>query len=95
MVVPQTETAASNRALTIKFDVYTQDAAGAYNVKVLTNKVATVEIATDWAANTVYTYTVYIGSDVLGQDAYITFDVNSADWKNTETIDNVDVTPQP
>lgn len=95
LVVPQTETAASNRALTIKFDVYTQDAAGAYNVKVLTNKVATVEIATDWAANTVYTYTVYIGSDVLGQDAYITFDVNSADWKNTETIDNVDVTPQP
>ena len=93
LVVPQTEAEASNRALTIKFDVYTQDAAGAYNVKVLTNKVATVEIATDWAANTVYTYTVYIGSDVLGQDAYITFDVNSADWENTETIDNVDVTP--
>lgn len=95
LVVPQTGIEASDRALTIKFDVYTQDAAGAYNVKVLTDKVATVEIATDWAANTVYTYTVYIGSDVLGQDAYITFDVNSANWENTETIDNVDVTPQP
>lgn len=93
LVVPQTETEASNRALTIKFDVYTQDAAGAYNVKVLTNKVATVEIATNWAANTVYNYTVYIGSDVLGPNAYITFDVASANWGSTETIDNVDVTP--
>lgn len=95
LVVPQSEADASERKLAITFDVFTKDAAGAYNVKVLTNKVATVEIATDWAANTVYTYTVYIGSDVLGQDAYITFDVNSADWENTETIDNVDVTPQP
>ena len=43
LVVPQTDIEASNRALTIKFDVYTQDAAGAYNVKVLTNKVATIE----------------------------------------------------
>lgn len=93
LVVPQTETDASSRALTITFDVSTQDATGAYNVKVLTNKKATVEIATDWVANTVYTYTVYIGSDVLGQDAYITFDVASANWGSTETIDNVDVTP--
>lgn len=93
LVVPQIDTDASSRALTIKFDVFTQDATGAYKVKVLTNKEATVEIATDWAANTIYTYTVYIGSDVLGQDAYITFDVNSANWGKTETIDNVDVTP--
>lgn len=91
LVVPQTDTEASNRALTIKFDVYTQDAAGAYNVKVLTDKVATVEIATDWAANTVYTYTVYIGSDVLGQDAYITFDVNSANWGNTSSNNDLNV----
>lgn len=93
LVVPQTDTEASNRALTIKFDVYTQDAAGAYTVKVLTDKEATVDIDTNWAANTVYTYTVYIGSDVLGQDAYITFDVASANWGSTATIDNVDVTP--
>lgn len=91
LVVPQTDTEASNRALTIKFDVYTQDAAGAYNVKVLTDEVATVEIATDWAANTVYTYTVYIGSDVLGQDAYITFDVNSANWDNTSSNNDLNV----
>ena len=91
LVVPQTDTEASNRALTIKFDVYTQDAAGAYNVKVLTDKVATVEIATDWVANTVYTYTVYIGSDVLGQDAYITFDVNSANWGNTSSNNDLNV----
>lgn len=87
LVVPQTNTAASNRVLTIKFDVSTQDVDGNYNVKVLTDKEATVDIATDWAANTVYTYTVYIGSDVLGQDAYITFDVASANWGNTSSND--------
>lgn len=97
LVVPQTETDASNRALTIKFDVYTQDATGAYNVKVLTDEEATVEIATDWAANIVYTYTVYIGSDVLGQDAYITFDVASANWGTTspDTGLNVPTTTAP
>lgn len=91
LVVPQTDTEASNRALTITFDVFTQDATGAYNVKVLTDKVATVEIATDWAANTVYTYTVYIGSDVLGQDAYITFDVNSVSWGTTSSDEGLNV----
>lgn len=80
LVVPQSETDAANRKLAIVFDVWTKDATGAYNVKVLTDKVATVEIATDWAANTVYTYTVYIGSDVLGPNAYITFDVKSVSW---------------
>lgn len=91
LVVPQTDTEASNRALTIKFDVYTQDAAGAYTVKVLTDKEATVDIDTNWAANTVYTYTVYIGSDVLGQDAYITFDVASANWGNTSSNNDLNV----
>lgn len=93
LVVPQSETDAANRKLAITFDVYTKDAAGDYNVQVLTDKSATIDIDTQWNPNTVYTYTVYIGSDVLGQDAYITFDVASANWGSTETIDNVDVTP--
>lgn len=93
LVVPQSETDAADRKLAITFDVFTKDAAGDYNVQVLTGESATIDIDTDWVANTVYTYTVYIGSDVLGQDAYITFDVASANWGSTETIDNVDVTP--
>lgn len=80
LVVPQSETDATNRKLTITFDVFTKDAAGAYNVQVLTGESATIDIDTQWNPNTVYTYTVYIGSDVLGQDAYITFDVKSVSW---------------
>lgn len=97
LVVPQTETDASSRALTIKFDVSTKDATGAYNVKVLTDKEATVEIANNWVANTVYIYTVYIGSDILGPNAYITFDVASANWStpNQESNLNVPTTTAP
>lgn len=91
LVVPQIDTEASNRALTIKFDVSTQDATGAYTVKVLTDKEATVDIDTNWAANTVYTYTVYIGSDVLGPNAYITFDVASADWGKPSSDNDLNV----
>lgn len=93
LVVPQTDTEASDRALTIKFDVYTQDAAGNYTVKVLTDKEATIDITTDWNKNTHYTYTVYIGSNVLGTDPYITFDVASVkDWAPDKS-NSVDVTP--
>lgn len=96
LVVPQTDTEASNRALTIKFDVFTKDATGAYNVKVLTDKEATVEIANNWVANTVYTYTVYIGSDILGPNAYITFDVASANWSTPNQESDLNVpTTQP
>lgn len=97
LVVPQTEIEASSRALTIKFDVSTQDADGNYTVKVLTDKEATIDITTDWNKNTHYTYTVYIGSNVLGADPYITFDVEEVtDW--TPEISNslnVPTTPAP
>lgn len=91
LVVPQSEADASGRKLAITFDVFTKDAAGDYNVQVLTGESATIDIDTDWAANTVYTYTVYIGSDVLGQDAYITFDVASANWGNTSSNNDLNV----
>lgn len=80
LVVPQSEADASGRKLAITFDVFTKDAAGDYNVQVLTGESATIDIDINWAANTVYNYTVYIGSDVLGPNAYITFDVKSVSW---------------
>lgn len=95
LVVPQSEADASGRKLAITFDVFTKDAAGDYNVQVLTGESATIDIDTNWAANTVYTYTVYIGSDVLGQDAYITFDVASANWGNTSSNNGLNVPTSP
>ena len=95
LVVPQSETDATNRKLTITFDVSTKDATGNYTVKVLTGESATIDIDTQWNPNTVYTYTVYIGSDVLGQDAYITFDVASANWGNTSSNNDLNVPTSP
>lgn len=99
LVVPQkndetySAETSSGRKLTIKFDVSTQDAAGNYTVKVLTDKEATIDITTDWNKNTHYTYTVYIGSNVLGADPYITFDVNSVQGWGGPGEETVDVTP--
>lgn len=97
LVVPQSETDALGRKLTITFDVSTKDATGAYNVQVLTDESATIDIDTPWNPNTVYTYTVYIGSDILGQNPYITFDVASANWStpNQESGLNVPTTTAP
>lgn len=95
LVVPQSETDAANRKLAITFDVYTKDAAGAYNVKVLTGESATIDIDTQWNPNTVYTYTVYIGSDVLGPNAYITFDVASANWSDPSSNNDLNVPTSP
>ena len=97
LVVPQSEADASGRKLAITFDVFTKDATGAYNVQVLTDESATIDIDTQWNPNTVYTYTVYIGSDILGQNPYITFDVASANWStpNQESDLNVPTTTAP
>lgn len=92
LVIPQNNNDASARKLTIKFDVYTQDAAGAYKVKVLTDKEATVNIVDNWDANTHYTYTVYIGTDILGQNPYITFDVEKVEGWTKRQSNDVDVT---
>lgn len=92
LVVPQKNTDAGSRKLTIKFDVYTQDAAGAYNVKVLTDTEASVDVDTNWEANNHYTYTVYIGTDVLGQNPYITFDVAKVEgWVTEGNSSDLDV----
>ena len=95
-VVPQDNTDdAPNRTLTLTFDIKTKDASGAYNVVAKTGATASVDIDTEWATNTQYTYTVYIGTDVLGTNAFITFDVTSvAGWDNSSPAeDDINVTP--
>lgn len=92
-VVPQDNTDdAPNRTLTLTFDIKTKDASGAYNVVAKTDATASVDIDTEWATNTQYTYTVYIGTDVLGENAFITFDVTSvAGWGGTTQSETVNV----
>ena len=94
LVVPQDNTDASSRKLAITFDLYTKDADGDYNVKVLTDTEASVDVKTDWEANNHYTYTVYIGTDVLGANPYITFDVKEVKgWVTTNNSHDLDVSP--
>ena len=94
LVVPHGTTSNEiTKTLTITCNVFDNATSGGTLLK--GNATASVGIKTSWAKNTYYTYTVSIGADILGENPYITFDVNSADWENTETIDNVDVTPQP
>lgn len=85
-VVPQNNSQAPDRKLTLIFDIKTKDASGDYNVVAKTDATASVDIETQWATNTQYTYTVYIGTDVLGENAFITFDVTSvAGWGTTQS----------
>lgn len=91
LVVPQGTTSGEiTKTLTITCDVYDAVTDG---TKLKSGATASVGITTSWVKNTYYTYTVSIGADILGENPYITFDVASANWESTETIDNVDVTP--
>ena len=91
LVVPHGTTSNEiTKTLTITCDVYDAVTDG---TKLKSGATASVGIKTSWAKNTYYTYTVSIGADILGENPYITFDVASANWGSTETIDNVDVTP--
>lgn len=90
-VVPQIEGQATGRTLTLTFDIKTKDASGAYNVVAKTDATASVDIDTEWATNTQYTYTVYIGTDVLGENAFITFDVEKVENWGTPSGFNGDL----
>lgn len=91
LVVPQGTTAGDIiKTLTITCDVYDAVTAG---TKLKSGATASVDIKTNWAKNTYYTYTVSIGADILGENPYITFDVTSVkDWA-PDTSNSVDVTP--
>lgn len=92
LVVPQSSTDASSRKLSITFDVLIKDADGSYTVKPKEDATAEVAINTEWSANAHYTYTVYIGTDVLGQNPYITFDVAKVEgWVTEGNSSDLDV----
>lgn len=88
LVIPQTE---GTRTLSITCDIY--NTTGGSEVLVKGDATASVAISNAWVGNTYYTYTVNIGTDILGANPYITFDVKEVkDW--TDDISNsVDVTP--
>lgn len=92
LVVPQGTTAGDiTKTLTITCDVY--DNATSDGTLLKGNATASVGITTRWAKNTYYTYTVSIGADILGQNPYITFDVNSVQGWGEPEEGTVDVTP--
>lgn len=96
LVVPQGTTAGDiTKTLTITCDVY--DNATSDGTLLKGNATASVGITTRWAKNTYYTYTVSIGSDILGENPYITFDVASVkDWApDTSNSLNVPTTTAP
>lgn len=87
LVVPQGTTSGEiTKTLTITCDVYDNATSGGTLLK--GNVTASVGIKTSWAKNTYYTYTVSIGADILGENPYITFDVNSVtDWATKTPVD--------
>lgn len=86
LVIPQTGT----RTLSITCDIYNTTGGGKVLVK--EDATASVQINNAWEGNTYYTYTVNIGTDILGTNPYITFDVEAVeDW--TEASNSVDVIP--
>lgn len=91
LVVPQgTTTDEIAKTLEITCDVYDAVSNG---TKVKENATASVEIKTKWEANHYYTYTVSIGTDILGPNPYIIFDVKDVtNWDTTSTASNLDVT---
>lgn len=88
LVIPQTE---GSRTLSITCDIYNTTDGGEVLVK--EDATASVAISNAWKGNTYYTYTVYIGTDILGTNPYITFDVASVKGWTDDTLNSVDVTP--
>lgn len=86
LVIPQTE---GSRTLSIKCDIV--NTAVSPEVTVKQDATASVTISNNWEGNTYYTYTVYIGTDILGANPYITFDVNSVKGWGDPEEETVDV----
>lgn len=92
LVVPQGTTSGEiTKTLTITCNVFDNATSGGTLLK--GNATASVGITTNWAKNTYYTYTVSIGADILGENPYITFDVNSVQGWGGPEEGTVDVTP--
>ena len=88
LVVPQNN---SDRTVSITCDVYNGS-----NVLIKENATATATIAastTSWDANTYYTYTLKIGTDITTTNPYITFTVTGVKGWTPGSTTAVDVTP--
>ena len=89
LVIPQEE---GDRKLSITCDIY--DTTKSDEVLIKENATAEVDIDTEWVTNTYYTYTVKIGTDILGENPYITFDVKEVkDW-TPDTTNSIEVPSQ-
>lgn len=88
LVIPQKD---GSRKLSITCDIYDTT-----NGEVLIKGDATAEVnvVTEWVTNTYYTYIVKIGTDILGDNPYITFDVTSVSGWNTDITNSIEVPSQ-
>lgn len=85
LVIPQS---AGSRKLSITCDIYDTTSG---DVLIKGNATAEVDIDTQWDPNTYYTYTVKIGTDIVGDNPYITFDVTEVkDW-TSNTSNSIDI----
>lgn len=86
LVIPQTE---GDRKVTVTCDI--TDAAG---VTLNSGVSATADIDNEWAANTYYTYTIKIGTNIAGTNPFITFDISEVkDWA-TDITNSIEVPSQ-
>lgn len=85
LVIPQTD---GYRKVTVTCDI-TDEAGVILNYGVS----ASADIDTEWVANTHYTYTIRIGTNIAGTDPFITFDVSTVKGWDPGATTPVDVTP--
>ena len=86
LVIPQTE---GDRKVTVTCDI-TNEAGVILNSSVS----ASADIDNEWVANTYYTYTIKIGTNIAGTNPFITFDVTSVSRWNTDTTNSIEVPSQ-
>lgn len=86
LVIPQTD---GNRKVTVTCDITDAD-----GVILNSGVSASADIDNEWVANTYYTYTIKIGTNIAGTNPFITFDVTSVSRWNTDTTNSIEVPSQ-
>lgn len=86
LVIPQTD---GDRKVTVTCDI-TDEAGVILNSGVS----ASADIDNEWVANTYYTYTIKIGTNIAGTNPFITFDVTSVSGWNTDITNSIEVPSQ-
>ena len=91
LVIPQSD---GSRKLSITCDIFDTTVPDS-EVLIKKDATAEVDIDTQWDSNTYYTYTVKIGTDIVGDNPYITFDVTEVkDW-TPNTSNSIDIPSNP